>query len=239
MSAKKNRPSIGEMPELSNGLDIATDLSLRIREFILTTYHNLPNTLFVAALLLGAIQGNLAMVWIAIGMVVNALLVGVSQEFLALLFPKWRQVHQAVSAACMVLPQIDPAASQTYTVAPSMWFASATYFVVFVLYNAIQVTMRPAAKGVDQQKVDVRRAFTLSVILLSLFFFGLILLRGLTGCETWLGSILGILLGSGWSIGYWHLLDICSSGVPPDILNIVAATAPAATANETPVICTA
>jgi len=179
------------------------------------------------------------MVWIAIGMILNAILVAGGQEIMALLFPKWRQVHQSVSATCMVLPQIEPGSSQTYTVAPSMWFASTTYFVVFVLYNAIQVTLKPAAKGVDPQKVDVRRAFTLSVIMLSLFFFGLILLRGLTGCETWLGSILGILLGSASAIGYWHLLDVCNSGVPPDILNIIASTAPARTTSETPVICTA
>jgi len=226
------------MVELSKGIDVTTDISLRVREFILTTYHNLPNTIFVAALLLGAIQGNLPMVWIAIGMILNALIVAGGQELLALLFPKWRQVHQSVSAACMVIPEIEPGSSQNYTVAPSMWFASTTYFVVFVLYNAIQVTLKPAAQGVDPQKVDVRRAFTLSVIMLSLFFLGLILLRGLTGCETWLGSILGILVGSGSAIGYWHLLDVCNSGVPPDILNIVASTAPARTSSETPVICT-
>ena len=227
------------MTDISKGLDFASDIFLRVREFILTTYHNLPNTLFVASLLLGAIQGNLPMLWVAVGMVINALFVGIGQETLAMLFPKWRQVHQSLSAACTVLPQIEPGSGITYTVAPSMWFASTTYFVVFVLYNAIQVTTRPAAKGTDSHKVDVRRAFTLSVIILSLLFFGLILLRGLTGCETWLGSVTGILLGSGWAIGFWHLLDVCNSGVPPDILNIVAATAPAHTSDQTPVICTA
>ena len=97
--------------------------------------------------------------------------------------------------------------------------------------------MRPIATGADPNKVDVRLAFTMSVISLATFFFAILLLRGFTGCETWLGSILGILVGSGIGIGYWHLLDACHSGVPPDILNVVAATAPPRTDDETPVIC--
>jgi hypothetical protein len=210
-----------------------------MREFTLTTYHNLPNTLFVASLLMGSIQGNLPMVWVALGMIINGLSVGVSQEILSLLFPNWNQVHQQVSAACTIIQDFDPGSNQTYVVAPSHWFAATTYFVVFVLYNAIQVTMRPAAAGSDPKKVDVRRAFTISVITLSVFFLALILLRGLTGCETWLGSILGILMGSGVAIGYWHLLDVCYSGIPPDILNIVAVTQPQVTGDPTPIVCTA
>lgn len=224
---------------IGNGLDIATDFANRMREFTLTTYHNLPNTLFVASLLLGSIQGNLPMVWVSVGMVINSLIVGTSQEVLALIFPKWNQVHQPVSASCTIIQDFDPNADQTYIVAPSHWFAATTYFVVFVLYNAIQVTIRPAAAGADPKKIDVRRAFSLSVIMLSIFFLAIILLRGLTGCDTWLGSILGILMGSGVAIGYWHLLDVCNSGVPPDILNVIAATAPASTGDPTPVVCTA
>jgi hypothetical protein len=137
------------------------------------------------------------------------------------------------------MPDIEPDSPKFVTVAPSHWFASTTYFVVFILYNAIQVANRPVAKGADSKRVDVRMAFSMSVILLSVFFFMIILLRGLTGCETWLGSILGILVGSGVAIGYWHLLDVCHSGVPPDILNVVAATAPEKNEDQTPIICSA
>jgi hypothetical protein len=98
--------------------------------------------------------------------------------------------------------------------------------------------MRPAAKGADSSKVDVRLAFSGSVILISIFFFALILLRGFSQCETWLGASLGLTIGSGMAIGYWHLLNVCNSGIPPDILNIVSATAPARENKETPVICT-
>jgi hypothetical protein len=80
----------------------------------------------------------------------------------------------------------------------------------------------------------------MSVIILSIFFFCLLMLRGLTGCETWLGATLGILMGSGIGIGYWHILDLCHSGIPPDILNVVTALAPAKGGEDkTPVVCTA
>jgi hypothetical protein len=228
------------MPELGQGLDIGTDSLLRIREFTLTTYHNLPNTIFVTSLLLGAIQGNLPMVWVAIGMIANSLTVTAFQELLTLVLdPKWAQLTQPASAICSIMPDIGPDSPKFVTVAPSHWFASTTYFVVFVLYNAIKVALRPVAIGADPKKVDVRLAFSMSVIMLSIFFFAILLLRGLTGCETWLGSILGILVGSGVAIGYWHLLDVCHSGVPPDILNVVSATAPEQTSEQTPIICSA
>lgn len=228
------------MPEIGRGLDVGSDMLLRMREFTLTTYHNLPNTIFVSSLLLGAIQGNLPMVWVAVGMVGNTLTVTAIQELLTLIFdPSWAQLTQPSSASCSIMPDIDVGSPKFITVAPSHWFASTTYFVVFILYNAIQVALRPIAKGADQNKVDVRLAFSMSVIMLSIFFFAILLLRGLTGCETWLGSSLGILVGSGVAIGYWHLLDICHSGVPPDILNVVAATAPERESDQTPVICTA
>jgi hypothetical protein len=228
------------MPQLGQGLDIGTDGLLRIREFTLTTYHNLPNTIFVTSLLLGAIQGNLPMIWVALGMICNSLTVTAFQELLTLILdPSWSQLSQPASAVCSIMPDIEPNAPKFVTVAPSHWFASTTYFVVFVLYNAIKVALRPAAVGADPKKVDVRLAFSMSVIMLSVFFFAILLLRGLTGCETWLGSITGILVGSGVAVGYWHLLDVCHSGVPPDILNVVSATAPEQSSEQTPVICTA
>ena len=178
------------------------------------------------------------MIWISIGMMLNALVVLGSQEILDFAF-EWDQIRQPSSRVCSLI-QDTVNSEATTVVAPSYWFASTTYFVVFVLYNAIQVAGRPAAQGVDNKKVDMRVAFSLSVILLSIFFFFLLLLRGFTGCETWLGSTLGILIGSGVAIMYWHILDICHSGIPPDILNVVSALAPASSnQNNTPVICTA
>lgn len=222
----------------ATNLELFDDIGLRAREFILSTYNNLPNTIFVTAILLGAIQGNLSMIWVAIGMIINALCVLSLQELLALIFPKWDQVLQPNVRACSLIN--DPLGPSLTVVAPSYWFASTTYFVVFILYNAAQVAFKPAAQGVSKKKVDTRVAFTMSVIILSLFFLLIIMLRGLTGCETWLGSLLGISVGSAVAILYWQLLDVCNTGIAPDILNVVSGLAPSKSNEDitTPVICT-
>jgi len=222
---------------MADKMMIFSDASVRAREFIISTYHNLPNVLLVTSLLLGAIQGNLSMLWVAIGMILNSLAVISLQELLGMVFPMWKQVHQPGSKTCSISQ--DTLGPPTTIVAPSYWFASTTYFVVFILYNALQVAFRPAAPGASSKKVDIRVAFTMSVMILSIFFFCLLMLRGFTGCETWLGATLGILLGGGVSVSYWHILDICHSGIPPDILNVVTALAPSQTGDKTPVICTA
>jgi len=228
------------MATVSTGLSTLNDVSLRFREFTLTTYNNMPNTLFIASLLMGAIQGNLPMIWVSLGFAVNAMVTVTAQELLVFLFPKWNQVLQPSSSMCTIFNEFTLKDEKpNIAAAPSLWFSATTYFAVFVLYNAIQVAIRPVAEGADAQKVDTRIAFSLSVIMLSIFFFALLLLRGLTGCETWLGSFLGILFGSGIAIGYWHILDICHSGIPPDILNVVSATAPTVKKDVVPVICTA
>jgi len=64
------------------------------------------------------------------------------------------------------------------------------------------------------------------------------LLRGFSQCETWLGASSGLFIGTGMALIYWNILNVCNSGVPPDILNIVSATAPARENKETPVLCT-
>lgn len=231
------------MPEVGKKLDVFTEISLRLREFILSTYDNLPNTIFVSALLLGIIQGNLAMVWTSVGMMINALLISVLQELLGFIFKDdgkgeaWSQVYQSASHMCTIIKDIEPNSDANVVVAPSHWFSSVAFFLTFIFYNAVQVAMRAPAKGVDHKKVDVRLAFSGSVILITIFFFALILLRGFSQCETWLGATLGLTIGSLMAIGYWHIMNVCNSGVPPDILNIVSATAPARENKETPVIC--
>jgi hypothetical protein len=74
-------------------------------------------------------------------------------------------------------------------------------------------------------------------MVVGIVFMALVFARGFTGCETWVGSILGVLIGGGTAVGYWYLLDACGSGTIPDILQIVGGTAPARSGIETPVVC--
>jgi hypothetical protein len=210
------------------------------REFLLGAYHDLPNVLFIGSLILGSIFGYLPLVWVAVGLILNGSIVSIIQGILAVVLENnYSQVFvEKGSYACEILK------SDSYTskvgntiVTPSHWLSATAFFATFSIYNSIKVAMKESAEGVSGEKTDVRRAFSLSVLIIGLAFFGLILLRGFTGCETWLGSISGIIIGSGVGIGYWHLLDVCGTGMVPDVLQVIGSMAPPGSQREVPVVC--
>jgi hypothetical protein len=204
------------------------------RNFLLGAYHDLPNVLFMGSLVLGSITGYLPLVWVSLGLIANGAIVAAFQGFLRLLFPTWSQVSMpAGMGTCSI---IKPTGELT-AVAPSHWLAAAVFFAVFSVFNSIQVAIRPNKKGVDSSKIQNRQAVSMSVMIVGLVFCILVLARGLTGCETWLGSILGALIGGWFAIGYWYVLDACGTGSIPDILQIVESSAPESNGKETPVVC--
>jgi len=217
---------------------------IRIREFLLASYHDLPNILFVGALLLGSLTGYLPLVWVAFGILLNGVTISFVQTVLEMLFPTWGQLFQEdVSSACMTgflhvrSLKEAPGSLPRRMVAPSQWLAATVFFATFSIYNSIRVAIRPSAKGTDMEQINNRRAFSLSAFVIGIVFFLLVMSRILTGCETKLGGFLGVLFGGGIAIGYWHLLDLCGSGRVPDILQVVGAMAPDAKNPDTPVMC--
>jgi hypothetical protein len=212
---------------------------MEARNFLLGAYHDLPNVLFMGSLVLGAMTGYLPLVWVALGLVVNGGIVASLQGILRLLFPDWAQVSiPAGMGTCSIIrPAIERRSEDIMTVAPSHWLSAAVFFAVFSVFNSIQVAIRPGKSGVDSDKVSTRRAVSMSAMVVGMVFLALVLARGFTGCETWLGSISGVIVGAGTAIGYWFLLDLCGSGTIPDILQIVEGSAPATTGKETAVVC--
>ena len=213
---------------------------VRMREFLLGSYHDLPNVLFVGSLILGSIMGYLPLVWVSLGLILNGASVAILQGLLSLLFPKWAQVSVPSGAtACEILGSVvGTAGTGTTVVAPSYWLSAATFFAVFSIYNSIRIALKPPARGASAEKIDTRRAFSLSVLVIGIVFLALIMGRGYSGCETWLGGISGVLVGGGLGIGYWHLLDVCGTGTIPDVLQIVHSLPPPADVANVPVICT-
>jgi len=212
----------------------------RAREFLLGLYHDLPNVLFIGSLILGSITGYLPLVWVSLGLLINGGIIAATQGLLALLTPTWAQVFvNADSPTCDILSTARPGGGDgTTVVAPSHWLGAAVFFAVFSIYNSVRVGIRPATQGAKSEKVDIRRAFSLSVLVIGVVFFGMVLLRGFSGCETWLGGILGIVFGAGIAIGYWHALDACGTGMIPDLLQVVASLPPPGSGSNVPIVCT-
>lgn len=219
----------------------------RAREFLIGAYHDLPNVLFVGSLILGSMTGYLSLVWVALGMIINAAVVAIFQGLFSLLFPTWNQVVvESGSMICEIVRSQERLSSmktaifgETSVVAPSYWISSALFFAVFLIFNSFKVGLRESERGAQKDKADVRRAFSMSVLVVAVAFLGLVMGRVYTGCETGLGIVSGALIGGGVAIGYWNLLDACNSGIVPDILQVVSSMAPAKNKDLTPVVCTA
>jgi hypothetical protein len=216
----------------------------RARTFLLGAYHDLPNVLFIGSLILGALVGYLPLVYVAIGLIANGAVITAFQSLLRLLFPTWNQVVlPASSVACDIFGKINGVMAPgtvggITTVAPSHWIGAAVFFATFSVYNSAMVLGREPAKGVSADKVENRRAFSLSTLVIGVAFLLFVFARGFTGCETWLGSVFGALIGGGMAILYWTLLDSCGVGTVPDILQVVGSMAPSGE-NDVPVVCTA
>lgn len=211
----------------------------RARTFLLGTYHDLPNVLFIGCLVLGAITGYLPLVWLSLGLMLNGAVVAILQGLMSFLFPTWAQVAvPANSLACDVFAKVAGSGSRggVSIVAPSHWLAAAVFFATFSVYNSARVAMKEPARGASSDKVDNRRAFSLSTLVIGLVFLGFIFFRGFTGCETWLGSVLGAVVGGGSAVAYWHILDACGSGLIPDVLQVVGSLAPSGS-DTVPVVC--
>lgn len=225
----------------------------RARTFLLGTYHDLPNVLWIGCVVLGAVMGNISLVWLGFGLLLNAAgiaaLQGVSYG-LTTLFPafgaKWLMQDLGTTACTIVGDRTSlwnalgsgTAASASYVV-PSQWIGAVAFFGVFMIYNAVRLLIRPAAIGASPQQVDNRYGLSATVILANVLFLFAILARALSGCETALGVLTGLLVGGGIAVGYWHLLDVCGTGIPPDVLQVVGSMAPGGTAPAVPVVCTA
>ena len=215
------------------------------REFLLGAYHDLPNVLMMGSLILGGMSGYLPLIWLGIGMVANAGVIQVLQSIGALLFDKsdsesWISTGNAFACSIYNQGMTPTMASQKMFVAPSHWLGGSAFFVVFSIYNAIRVALRKPVPGASERMVNVRRAFSMSVLVIGIFFMALVLGRGLSGCETWVGGGLGILIGTGFGILYWHLLAACNGGRVPDVLQVVNALPPIGGDDaKVPVVCTA
>lgn len=213
---------------------------VRAREFLLGMYHDLPNVLFVGSLILGSITGYLSLVWVSLGMIANGMIVSFLQSILSFVWNTWDQtIGPAGSRTCDIFGHISPSETPAFRpIAPSHWIAASAFFAMFSIYNSIRVSLKAPAKGVSREKIDARLAVSLSVLVTGILFFALVLFRGFSGCESWLGGITGAIVGAGGAIGYWHILDACGAGTIPDILHVVQAMAPSGSDTHVPVMCT-
>lgn len=186
-----------------------------IIEFVSGLAKNFPITMMGITLVGGLALGQLA--WVVMGATTLALIllctglhfVG-GKTFSDVWFP--RSSDFAILQACSIVPVTSPTSSYFYI--PSVWMAVTTYFLTYILLNAIAVYNAPAKK-LPQEALPVQHRKSVgvvSIITTLLLFVGLLVFRLRTGCEHFtpiltipipFGALLGIALGAVFALFYY------------------------------------
>lgn len=199
----------------------------QIVEFLSGVLRFFPNTMIMTLLVGGVALARLSWIFIAAG----ALLVTIAVLLLQYVFERTVGLGTipgvAVLEACSLLPVVR--GSGTYSMVPSMWVSVTTFFCAYIVTNAATIyTQRPSnAASKEMISVQQRKGTGLISILATVILYVAILgPRLMTGCEHWLGVLLGVALGilTGW--GWWQILNAGGSDVLPDIHGVMLGLKP-------------
>jgi hypothetical protein len=215
-------------------------LVTQIRGLFYSGFMSLPLVLIGIILFLAASLGNLGLLMLSLGQIVLVPLVVSAANMLHEFFFQGSPLFSVASSAhCNLVPSAPlPESMAMIGVAPSHWSAQITFFFVFLMTNAMVLYNKPPTEGADPAKVANRKAQTLTAFLISFaLFIALIVLRyTTTGCETIVGTALGILIVAPIANGWYHLAALCGAR-DADVFGILQKILPQNMKDEPPMTC--
>ena len=215
-------------------------LVTQIRGLFYSGFMSLPLVLIGIILFLAASLGNLGLLMLSFGQILLVPLVVFGANMLHEFFFQGSPLFSVASSAhCNLVPSAPLAESLGMIgVAPSHWSAQITFFFVFLMTNAMVLYNKPPTEGADPAKVANRKAQTLTAFLISFaLFVALIVLRyTTTGCETIVGTALGILIVAPIANGWYHLAALCGAR-DADVFGILQKILPQNMKDEPPMTC--
>lgn len=215
-------------------------LVTQIRGLFYSGFMSLPLVLIGIILFLAASLGNLGLLMLSFGQILLVPLVVFGANMLHEFFFKGSPLFSVASSAhCNLVPSAPLAESLGMIgVAPSYWSAQITFFFIFLMTNAMVLYNKPPTEGADPAKVANRKAQTLTAFLISFaLFVALIVLRyTTTGCETIVGTALGILIVAPIANGWYHLAALCGAR-DADVFGILQKILPQNMKDEPPMTC--
>ena len=191
-----------------------------VMEFLGGIYRYLPNTLTATLMVGGIAFGRVPWIMLAFGAIVLSIILMVLHMtvFDQFEFAKKTGVPSLVSM-CSVLPT----SSATLMTMPSMWITISVFYATYIITNAVSVyKAKPSFVSKDAISVQQRKSVgIISILTTALLFAFVIAPRLRSDCETLLGGMLGAVLGMGFGVAWWHLLNACGEGVSPDIHGVM------------------
>jgi hypothetical protein len=174
---------------------------MRIAELFAGLVQHFPMTMFTISLLGGIATGRVA--WIVMGAIGALLGIVIFSFHMATqskpIWKDWLSTPDiAILQACAMAP-ISVTTRYQYT--PSLWAAITTFFLFYILQNAIAVYRAPVTKlPKETAPVQHRKSVgVISILMTLILLIVLLFARYNTACETPWGYFFGILLGVGFA----------------------------------------
>ena len=195
---------------------------------MLTGIHRyFPNTMIVGLIVLGLALVRVSWVLVGIGgLILTIALVGLQLLFPVVFGDAIKTIQTpGLMEACAVSPI---GSGGSYEMAPSYWFGITTYFLSYILSNAVSIYSKNPTKQ-PNTAIAVQQRKGLGVIsIVAVLMIGVILLIGrlISPCESWLGIGLGLILGTGWGYLWWYILNAQGNDIFQDIHNVMVGLQP-------------
>jgi nitrate reductase NapE component len=199
-----------------------------------------PNTMMITLLVVGLATNRIPWIFVALGGFITGLVVYMFQMIAGKLPGGDNSIPGFdVVEACSIIPQSSSSDKYIYT--PSLWVALTTFFLAYILTNAVNIYTAPAGHGSKHEATTVLQRKGIGLISIfaavSLFVF-LVGARWYTTCESTMGLITGVLIGASIAYGWWHVLSACGADVYPDMHGVLIGLGPASLQTDRQVICT-
>jgi hypothetical protein len=192
---------------------------------MLTGIHRyFPNTMIVGLIVLGIALARVSWVLVGIGGIVVALIVFFFQIIFGLVPGAHTEQTPGLLEACSVLPL--PGAK--YEKLPSYWLSATTFFLTYILSNAISIaqtnpTKQPNTAIAVQQRKGLGVISIVAVVVIGLIMLGV---RMMGQCESWWGLLASLIIGGGGGYGWWYMLNAQQNDIFQDIHGVMIGLQP-------------
>jgi hypothetical protein len=143
-------------------------------------------------------------------------------------------------ASCTLFETVSETPLSSMNSIPSTWTVMTTFFFVYLIFNAFDIYNRQVPKSADPIAVNARKTRTgVSIFILILMLIFVLAGRYIvTNCETFLGLVIGIILGIYTGYIWYTFLRSCGMGQFDDIFGISnRLLSREAAGNATPNVC--
>lgn len=195
-----------------------------LRTSLQQSFLSLPLILVGWSLFMGAAQGNIGLLVLALGQIsvvpLSTFLSNIVLQYIGKkLFENqytgdWTPYITILNKeSCNLIPDaVDLAAVPNLGIAPSFWMTHVIFFFSFLISNAVHLLTMKAAENADPEKVQNRKAqATLSIVISSILFVLIVGVRYLvTGCETLTGMAVAALIATPLGYSWFKVAQKCS-----------------------------